>query len=75
MTSGTVPTLPRAHRGIFTFPQRHKTILVRRTCEANSGGETSSFIFTVCVKSVPFYHKFLCIVLDMVAKEFLETQF
>ena len=25
-------------------------------CEANPAGENSSFIFTVCVKSVPLYH-------------------
>ena len=27
-----------------------------RTCEANAAGENSSFIFTVCIKSVPHYH-------------------
>ena len=28
----------------------------KRTCEANAAGENNSFIFTVCVKSVPLYH-------------------
>ena len=28
----------------------------KSTCEANSGGGNSSFIFIVCVESVPFYH-------------------
>ena len=41
-----------------------------RTCEANQAGENSSFIFSVCVKSVPLYHfKFAYVVLDM-AKNF-----
>ena len=29
---------------------------MERTCEANAAGENSSFIFTVCVKSVPLCH-------------------
>ena len=41
------------------------------TCEANAAGENSSFIFTVCVKSVPRYHfKFAYVVLQMPVKEF-----
>ena len=41
------------------------------TCEANVGGENSSFIFKVCVKSVPFYRfKLAYVVLHMAVKEF-----
>ena len=44
--------------------------------DANSAGENSSFIFTVCVKSVPLYHlKLPYIVLHMAVKEFFETCF
>ena len=44
-----------------------------RTCEANVAGENSSFIFTVCVKSVPLYHlKLAYLVLHMAAKQFFE---
>ena len=40
--------------------------LSQRTCEANAAGQNSSFIFTVCVKSVPVYHfKLAYIVLHM----------
>ena len=28
----------------------------KRTCETDAVGENSSFIFTVCVKSLPVYH-------------------
>ena len=36
-------------------------------CEANPAGKNSSFIFTVCVKSVPFYHfKLAFVVTDTV---------
>ena len=35
----------------FEYPREMK-----RTCEADPAGENSSFIFTVCVKSVPPYH-------------------
>ena len=46
------------------------------TCEANRAGENSSFIFTVCVKSVPCYHfKLAYVVLQMAVKEFFETYF
>ena len=48
----------------------------QRTCEANPAGENSSFIFAVCVKSVPLYHfKLAYIVLPMAVKEFFETHF
>ena len=47
-----------------------------RTCEANQAGENSSFIFTVCVKSVPRYHfKLACVVLQTAVKEFFKTHF
>ena len=29
---------------------------LQRACEANAVGENSSFVFTVCVKSVPLLH-------------------
>ena len=46
------------------------------TCEANAAGENSSFIFTVCVKSVPLYHfKLAHLVLHMAVKEFLKPTF
>ena len=32
------------------------SVTSQRTCKANQAGENSSFIFTVCVKSVPRYH-------------------
>ena len=39
-------------------------------------GENSSFIFTVCVKSVSLYHfKLAYVVLHMAVKEFFETHF
>ena len=45
------------------------------TCEANQAGENSSFIFTVCVKSVPRYNfKLDYVVLQMAVKEFFETE-
>ena len=48
----------------------------KRTCEANAVGENSSFIFTVCVKSVPRYHFQLAyVVLQMAVEEFFETHF
>ena len=48
----------------------------KRTCEANAVGENSSFISTVCVKSVPLYHfKLAFVVVQMVVKEFFETHF
>ena len=47
-----------------------------RTCEANPAGENSSLIFTVCVKSVPFYYsKLAYVVPDMAVKEFFGTHF
>ena len=48
----------------------------QRTCDANAAGENSSFIFTVCVNSVPHYHfKLAYVVLQMAGKEFFETHF
>ena len=48
----------------------------QETCGAYAAGENSSFIFTVCVKSVSLYHfKLACIVLHMAIKEFFETHF
>ena len=47
-----------------------------RTCKANAAGENNSFIFTVCVKSVPRYHfKLAHVVLQMAVKEVFETHF
>ena len=58
------------------FSQTHiHTILLyaKRICQANAAGENSSFIFTVCVKSVPRYHlKLAYVVLQMAVKEFLK---
>ena len=49
---------------------------MQRTCEANAASENSSFIVTVCVKSVPRYHfQLTYVVLQMAVKEFFETQF
>ena len=46
----------------------------QRTCEANAAGENSSFIFTVCIKSVSRHHfKLACVVLQMAVKEIFET--
>ena len=43
---------------------------VQMTCEANPVGENSSFIFTVCVKSVPLHHfKLAYVALHMAVKE------
>ena len=37
----------------------------------NAAGENSSFIFTICVKSVPFYHfKLAYVVLHKAVEEF-----
>ena len=41
---------------------------------ANQAGENNSFIFTVCVKSVPLYHfKLAYVTLQMVVKEVFKT--
>ena len=45
-----------------------------RACEAYPAGENSSFIFTICVKSVPRYHFKLAYV-HMAVKDFFETHF
>ena len=48
---------------------RKMSFRLERTYEANPGGENSSFIFTVCVKSVPHYHfKLAHVVLYMAVK-------
>ena len=48
----------------------------QRTCKANEAGENSSFIFTVCVRSVPrYYFKLANVILQMVVKELFETHF
>ena len=53
-----------------------KNILGQRTCQANQAGENSSFIYIVCVKSVPRYHfKLAYVILQMAVKEFFETYF
>ena len=45
-----------------------------RTCEADPEGENSSFSFTVCVKSGPFYHfKLAYVFLHMAVKEFFAS--
>ena len=47
-----------------------------RTCEAKALADNSSFIFTVCVKSVPLYHSRLAyVVLHIAVKEFFQTHF
>ena len=44
--------------------------------QANAATENSSFIFIVCVKSVPLHHfKLPYVVLRMAVKEFFETHF
>ena len=44
-------------------------LILQRTCEADQAGENSSFIFTVCVRSVPRYHfKLAYVVLQMAVK-------
>ena len=49
---------------------------VQRTCEANQAGKNSSFIFTVCVKSVPCHRFNLAyVILQMAVKEVFETHF
>ena len=43
----------------------------KRICEANAAGENSSFIFTVCVTSIPRYHfKLAYVVLNIAVKSF-----
>ena len=45
-----------------------------KACQANPVGENSSFIFTVCVKSVLLYHfKHACVVLHMAVKELFQA--
>ena len=50
--------------------------VLKRTCEANQAGENNSFIFIICLKSVPLHHfKLAYVVLHMAVKEFFETHF
>ena len=50
--------------------------MLKTTCEANAAGENSSFIFTVLVKSVPFYHfERAYVVLHKAVKKAFETNF
>ena len=45
-------------------------------CEANPAGENSTFISTVCVKSVPLYHfKLAYVVLHLAVKELSKPTF
>ena len=54
----------------------HYRVSQKRTCDANAVGENSSFIFTVCVRSVPCYRfKLAYVVLQMAVKIFFETHF
>ena len=54
-----------------SFKLKFALAFLQRTCEANPGGENSSFIFRACVKSVPLYHfKLAYVVLHMAVKEF-----
>ena len=56
------------------YVNRELPVDIKRTCEANAAGENSSFIFTVCVKSVGLYYlKLIYVVLHMAIKEFFET--
>ena len=55
---------------------RESYLCFKRTCERNAVGENSSFIFTVCVKSVSLYHfKLAYVDLHMAVKEFFENKF
>ena len=48
----------------------------KRSFKANTVGENSSFIFTVCVKSVPLYHlKFTYVVLRTAVKRIFQNPF
>ena len=59
---------------IFIIALKEKSVESQKTCEANTAGENSSFIFTVCVKSVSLYHfKLAYVVLHMAVKEFFKT--
>ena len=49
---------------------------MKRNCEANAAGESSSFIFTVCVKSVTGYHfKLAYVVLHTAVKDVFKPYF
>ena len=61
---------------MFSLQISRYSVGIKKTCEAYPSGEKSSFIFTVCVKSVSLYHsKLACVVLHMAVKEFLQMQF
>ena len=48
----------------------------KKTFEDNLGGENSSFVFSVCIKSVPLYHfKLAYVVLHMAVKEIFGSHF
>ena len=80
LTLGGEVMVPRDNRTLvfITEPRRIKNgrSTLKRTCEVNAAGENSSFIFTVCVKSVPHYQfKLAYVVLQMSVKEFFKTHF
>ena len=55
-------------------PLANYLIKRQRTCEVNPAGENGSFIFTLCVKSVPLYHfKLAYVVLHKNVKEFSKS--
>ena len=59
---------------VFQLPCQIR--LLTKNFEANPAGQSSSFIFTVCVKSVPHYHfRLAYVVPHMAVKEFFETHF
>ena len=48
----------------------------KKACEANPVGENSSFVFKICVESVPLHHfKFAYADLNVAVKDFSETHF
>ena len=65
----------------WKLTQKHKDTFIimthtQRTCEVNTAGENSSFIVTVCVKSVLLYHfKLAYVVIHTAVKEFLKKDF
>ena len=68
------------HFSIFCYKgfdnPKSKVLHPKRTCEANPVGEESSFIFTVCIKSVALYHfKLSYVVLHMAVTELFDTHF
>ena len=60
----------------YNTKTRFAVYVVERNCEVNAASEISSFILTVCVKSVSRYHfKLAYVVLQVPVKEFFETHF